>query len=288
MLPALEKRWRETMFEIPEILTLSRQINNILSGKVVQAGRLGNSAHKFVWYNRSPEEFAALSAGKTVGQSFGHGRWLFVPLDPGFRLVFGECGGKILFHPPGAPLLDKFHLLLRFTDGSVLSVMTQMWGAMELYAAGEEQNRQYIRDMRPTPLAPEFNEVYFNQLVDRLAQQGKRSLKSLLTQDQLIPGLGNASAQDILFNAGLHPKRLIQELDAEQRRHLFAAIHTTVAEITRLGGRYDEFDLLNQPGGYVRIMDKHALQRPCPRCSGKVEKIQYLGGACYFCRGCQV
>lgn len=275
------------MFEIPEILTLCSQINETLSGKVVQKGSLGNSPHKFVWYNRSPAEFADLTLGKTVGQSYGRGRWLFVPLDPGFRLVLGECGGKVLFHLPGAVLPSKFHLLLRFSDGSSLSVMTQMWGAMELYETGEEQKRQYIRDMRPTPVEAAFDAAYFDRLLDDLGRKEKRSLKSLLTQDQLIPGLGNAIAQDILFNARLHPKKPIQELDDGMRADLFAAIRSTTAEITQAGGRYDEVDLFNQPGGYVRRMDKNALERPCPRCSAKVEKIQYLGGACYFCTGCQ-
>ena len=276
------------MFEISEILTLSRQINGTLNGKIIFEGSLGNSPHKFVWYNRSPEEFRELSAGKTIGPSYGRGRWLFIPLEPGFRLVLGECGGRVLFHPADAALPSKYHLLLRFTDGSSLSVLTQMWGAMELYANGDELGRQYIRGMRPTPVEADFDEAYFNQLVDGLIPLEKRSLKALLTQDQLIPGLGNAYAQDILFNARLNPKRLIQDLDAPQRSQLFVAIRQTVAEITHQGGRYDEVDLFNRPGGYVRLMDKNATKNPCPRCAGEVQKIQYLGGACYFCSACQV
>jgi formamidopyrimidine-DNA glycosylase len=61
----------------------------------------------------------------------------------------------------------------------------------------------------------------------------------------------------------------------------------TVGQVTARGGRNDEYDLYGQPGGYVRIMDKHAAGRPCPECGKKVEKMQYLGGACYFCPGCQ-
>ena len=53
------------------------------------------------------------------------------------------------------------------------------------------------------------------------------------------------------------------------------------------GGRYDEFDLYGNRGGYVRIMDKNATGRPCPACGGEVAKVQYLGGACYLCPDCQ-
>lgn len=44
------------MFELPECVTLVRQMNRTLRGRTVQRGRLGNSPHKFVWYNRKPAE----------------------------------------------------------------------------------------------------------------------------------------------------------------------------------------------------------------------------------------
>ena len=142
--------------------------------------------------------------------------------------------------------------------------------------------------MRPTPLDPEFTFEYFGGLIDEVLEGPKRSAKGLLTQEQLIPGLGNAIAQDILFRARLHPRHALADIDATQRRALYEAIATTVREAIELGGRHDETDLYGNPGGYVRQMDKEAAGRPCPRCGTLVEKIQYLGGACYVCPGCQV
>lgn len=276
------------MFELPEYTILARQINATLTGKTVQTGSLGNSPHKFVWYNRQPEEFAQLTAGKVVGATRVQGRWLSIALEPGYVLLFGECGGKILFHPANTLLPLKYHLLLRFEDGSALSATTQMWGAMELYEAGREQERQYLRGMRVTPTEPAFTFAYFSELIDELLKGEKRSTKSLLTQDQLIPGLGNASAQDILFRAHLLPRRSLAELSLGQRKDLYAALVDTVQEIIAQGGRNDETDLFGHPGGYIRLMDNAAAGKPCPECGTTVQKIQYLGGACYFCPKCQV
>jgi formamidopyrimidine-DNA glycosylase len=162
-----------------------------------------------------------------------------------------------------------------------------MWGAMELYERGQELERQYIKGMRTIPTDPEFTFEYFNQLIDTVSTGEKRSVKGLLTQEQLIPGLGNAIAQDILFHARLHPKHLLINLDGTQRRALYDAILTTTAGAIEKGGRYDEYDLFNQPGRYIRLMDKQSLGRPCPVCGGVIEKIQYLGGSCYLCPACQ-
>jgi formamidopyrimidine-DNA glycosylase len=275
------------MFELPELLILANQMNATLPGKGVSQGSLGNSPHKFVWYNRSHEEFSALTRGKTVGAARAKGRWLFLPLEPGYILTLGECGGKVLYHPAGEGLPKKYHLSLTFADGSALSAATQMWGAMELYERGKECERQYIQGMRPTPTDPEFTIGYFSALIDELLAGEKRSVKSLLTQDQLIPGLGNSSAQDILFRARLHPKHPISALTPEDRKGLYGAILKTVEGILAGGGRYDEVDLFNEPGKYIRLMDKNALERPCPVCGGRIEKMAYLGGSCYFCPICQ-
>jgi formamidopyrimidine-DNA glycosylase len=276
------------MFELPEFLTLARQFSATLTGKTIHTGSLGNSPHKFVWYNRSAEEFSHLTTGKIFGVAHARGKWLFIPLEPGYLLLFGECGGRILYHAPGAPLPEKYHLLIELTDGSHLSAMTQMWGAMELYEAGKEQQRQYIQGMRTVPLEPEFTFDYFSGLIASLLSGEKRSVKGLLTQDQLVPGVGNAIAQDIMFKAGLHPKHPITDLKPVQRRTLYDAILETLREAIELGGRNDEVDLFGRRGGYVRLMDSKAAGQPCPKCGHIVEKIQYLGGACYFCPRCQL
>jgi formamidopyrimidine-DNA glycosylase len=275
------------MFELAEYVILARQFNETLNGKIIQNGQLGNTPHKFVWYNRAHDEFSELTKGKIIGDAKTKGKWLITPLEPGHVMLLGECGGKVLYHTPGSKLPKKYHLYIHFEDNSFLTVTTQMWGAMELYEAGEEEEREYIKGMRTTPLEPEFTFDYFDTLIETLISEKERSAKGLLTQEQIIPGLGNAIAQDILFQARLHPRHPIRDLKGDQRRILYDAIQHTVQEVIDKGGRYDEFDLYNRRGGYVRIMDKNAVRRPCPECGGEIMKTQYLGGACYFCPACQ-
>ncbi len=275
------------MFEIPECITLARQMNETLRGKTIARGHLGNSPHKFVWYNRKPAEFERLTKGKKVGAAVARGRWMMIPLEPGFVLVIGECGGRLLYHEPGSETPAKYHLLVEFEDKSALSVTTQMWGAMELFEKGKEQERKYIKGMRPSPVDKEFTFRYFSNLLDELLAGEKRSVKGLLTQEQLVPGLGNSVAQDIMFRARLHPRRSIAELSPAQRRALHDAITKTVHEVVARGGRSDELDLFGKPGGYERVMSSKTAGRPCPDCGAKIQKMAFLGGACYFCPKCQ-
>jgi len=276
------------MFEVPECLTIAKQMNGAIKGKVIASGNLGNSPHKFVWYNRAEDEFDRLTKGKRVGETIVRGRWIFTPVEPGFVLVLGECGGKILYHRPDGKTPKKYHLQLTFDDDSFLTITTQMWGGMELFDEGDELEREYVKGMRTTPVEPEFTFDYLSSLIDSLVPGKKRSVKSLLTQEQTIPGLGNAIAQDIMFRARLHPRHPISDLDNDQRQELYLATVGTVNEIYQEGGRYDEFDIYGERGGYTRAMDKNSAGKPCPNCGTLIEKIQYLGGVCYLCPSCQV
>lgn len=275
------------MFELPEFATLARQMRETLTGKVIAHGSLGNAPHRFVWHNRKPEEFARLTSGKTVGLARSRGKWLFLPLEPGYVLVIGECGGRLRFHPAGDPAPPRYHLRIAFVDGSAFSALTTMWGAYDLFEQGRELEREYIRGMRPTPADPAFTPAYFSALIDEAAAAGKRSAKALLTQDQLVPGIGNSLAQDILFRAGLDPRHLVADLDKPRRRTFHRAIVKTVAEATRKGGRNDEVDLFGRPGGYARLLGKTTEGKPCPTCGTTIRKIQFLGGSAYFCPSCQ-
>lgn len=276
------------MFEIPECVTIAHQMAEHLSGKRIVKGTLGNSPHKFVWYNRSPREFAGLVKGKMIGKATSKERWILIPMEPGYVLVFGECGGKILLHRSESQLPTRYHLSLHFEDASALSATTQMWGAMELHEKGKELERQYLKGMRITPVDSGFTPAYLDALIKECIAEGKKSVKGILTQDQLIPGLGNAIAQDIMFKARLHPRQPIAGLSKEKVRDLHRAIVETVNEAIRLGGRNDEVDLLGNHGRYVRLMDKAAVGHPCPECGTKIEKTAYLGGACYYCPKCQI
>ena len=183
-------------------------------------------------------------------------------------------------------LAKKHQLLVEFDDGSALSCGVQMYGGVWAFLEGTFDNGYYeTARTKPTPLGDAFTYDYFAGIV--AAADGKISAKALLATEQRIPGLGNGVLQDILFRAGIHPKRKVSTLTEADVRKLYESVVQTLRAMTEAGGRDVEKDIFGNPGGYRTILSRLTVGTPCPVCGQAIVKEAYLGGAVYCCPGCQ-
>jgi formamidopyrimidine-DNA glycosylase len=278
------------MIEMPEATIIAQQMESKLTGKTFKQFSPGNLTHKFLWLNRSYEEFAQIIPGLQIVGASSYGRSIYLNLGS-HMLWWGDTGGKLLYNPPGGNLPKKYHLKWLFEDNSSLAFAMQMWGSVKLLDKSEFDEIPHDETGIP-PLHPEFSFKRFNQMLESYPEMTAKGIKGFLvatgyvTPDH-INGLGNAIVQDILYNANLSPKRKIPDISQDERYILYNAIQDTVAKAIDQGGRYDERDLYNQPGGYVRLMDSKSVGTPCAKCNTGITKISYLGGACYLCQNCQ-
>jgi formamidopyrimidine-DNA glycosylase len=273
------------MIEIPEAVSLSKQITETLKGKKITRVIAGFSPHKFAWYHGDPKDYDALLRGKTIDTAVAYGGLLEAQADDA-RLLFGD-GVVLRFHAQEEKRSEKHQLLIEFGDGTAISASVQMYGGLWCFREGEFHNPYYDNaKSKPSPLSDEFDRAYFNRLIISPDVQ-KLSAKAFLATEQRIPGLGNGVLQDILYNARIHPKRKVETLADGERDVLFHSVKSTLKEMTAQGGRDTEKDLFGKPGGYRTRLSKNTVGKPCPVCGGMIIKEAYLGGSIYFCEGCQ-
>ena len=194
-------------------------------------------------------------------------------------------GVSLRFYPAGSEQPKKHQLFVEFDDGSFLAATVQMYGG--LYAYEGELDNEYDAVARTTPsvLSDAFDLAYLKSLIP----EGKRKLsaKAFLATEQRIPGLGNGTAQDILYYTGLSPKHDMLILLPAQWETLHKSVKQTIAGMTEAGGRDTETDLFGKPGGYRTVMSKNTYRKPCPKCGGGIVKEAYMGGSVYYCPACQ-
>jgi formamidopyrimidine-DNA glycosylase len=272
------------MLEIPESTVLARQLNETVRGKAIRAVYANASPHKFAFYHGDPAEYGALLRNQVIGDSVGLGAMVEIEAG-GCRIVFSD-GANLRFCANENSAPAKHQLLLALDDGSALVCTVQMYGAVLAFQEGAYQSKYHlVAKELPQPLTDAFDRNYFGSLCG--AGTGRLSAKAFLATEQRIPGLGNGVLQDILFRAGIHPKRKMGTLSGKESDGLYRAVVDTLSEMTRLGGRDTEKDLFGRPGGYKTLLSKNTVGKPCPVCGTEIEKAAYMGGTVYWCPVCQ-
>lgn len=272
------------MIELPEAAVLARQLNATISSKTIRRVAAAQSPHKFAWYSGDPERYPDLIVGKNVGSAASLGGMIEIEVEDAI-LLFTD-GINLRFHrtPEDQPL--KHQLLIEFDDSTAMSATVAMYGGLWCYPRGTNDNPFYLvaRD-KPSPLTERFSLEYFLSLFQ--PETEKLPLKAFLATQQRIPGFGNGVLQDILYQARLHPKTKVADVDEPGRLALFKALKATLCDMAVQGGRDTERDIFGNAGGYRTRMSKNTVGLPCPACGSRIQKQSYLGGSIYFCPGCQ-
>jgi len=270
------------MIELPEAVVLARQMAQELSGKVIATAIRGSVPHKFAFYSGEPEWYAQTLKGKAVGATGVLGGMVLIAAEPGYNVVLGCGGERILYHPSADQAPAKHHFLLTFTDGSALSVVVSGWGTALLLDQRTQAEHPFLRDAqdRLTPVGDAFTWERFEALFADLPTGDARAVKFFLISRPGLSGMGNGYLQDILFRAHIHPRRRAVDLSEAEREALYRATVETYAQAIAADGRDTERDLYDRPGRYVPILDKRANGRPCPRCGTAIEKISAALGYC--------
>ena len=271
------------MIELPESISLSKQLNEIVKGKTIQGVIANASPHKFAWLSGDSVAYNALLQGKVVGESRGVGGKVEIEAGDA-RIVLAE-GINLRYIAAGETLPRKHQLLIEFSDGSALVCSVQMYGGLWAFKEGTFDNEYYlVAKQKPSPLSDVFD---WNAFEDLATENVKKSAKAFLATEQRIPGLGNGILQDILFNARVNPKTKVGLLSEPELKTLFDSVKTTLRQMADRGGRDTETDLFGNPGGYQTLMSKNGLNKPCSGCGGEIVKKAYMGGSVYYCPACQ-
>jgi formamidopyrimidine-DNA glycosylase len=272
------------MLEIPESKTISVQAGNTLIGKRITEVINATSPHKFAFFRGDPTEYRKLLAGKQVKSTKGHGMFVDIYFDDDVCITIGE-GTNMRFYKPNEQKPEKHQLLIAFDDDSCVAFTVAMYGGIWAYTGKFDNPYHQLSINSISPLDNAFDELFFDNIFKNTKKD--MSLKALLATEQRIPGLANGVLQDILFNAGIHPKRKKSALSEIQISDLFHSLKVTLKSMTEKGGRDTEKDFYGNAGGYKTILSKNTLNNPCPNCGNSIVKEAYMGGAVYFCPVCQ-
>ncbi|WP_067967826.1 Fpg/Nei family DNA glycosylase [Mycolicibacter icosiumassiliensis] len=133
-------------------------------------------------------------------------------------------------------------------------------------------------------LGPDALAINADELARLLAGNTGR-IKTVLTDQKVIAGIGNAYSDEILHTARLSPFATAGKLSADQLTALHEAMHAVLTDaVTRSVGQ-QAATLKGEKRSGLRVHARTGL--PCPVCADTVREISFADKSFQYCPTCQ-
>lgn len=117
-----------------------------------------------------------------------------------------------------------------------------------------------------------------------LARARRDQAKVFLMDKSALDAMGNAYADEVLFEAGVHPKAMVRSLSDEQLARLHAAIVKVLGEArATIAERRPPID--EKLRDFLKVRGRPG--EPCVRCGAKLRRAGVHGQDAIFCPECQ-
>ena len=107
---------------------------------------------------------------------------------------------------------------------------------------------------------------------------------------EVIAGIGNIYASEILWLSKIHPEKNVAKLNEKELRLLYQSIKKVLEIAVKLGG--ESFSDYRKPDGNKGDFDteRRVYKREgqkCSRCGTKIKRIKVGSRSAFFCPYCQ-
>lgn len=130
-------------------------------------------------------------------------------------------------------------------------------------------------------LSPQFTLDGFKGLAH---QNSRKQVRVFINDHTILSSIGNAYADEILFDAQIHPKTFINKLADED----LVRLHSSIRSVMEWGAR--KVEEASQPI-HVKIRSHMKVRNrkgePCPRCGTTIRREGVRGYDVFFCPTCQ-
>lgn len=287
------------MPELPEVETVRRGLSELIIGKVVAS----ESHDTEKGFPNAPHDVAQFLVGATITEIRRRAKVLMIDLSTDYSLVIHlKMTGQLVYvgeqrfgagHPNDSlvnALPDaSTRVTLYFTDGTQLFFNDQRkFGWVRLMPTIEIPNIDFMKKVGPEPLEDTFTVSDFAQ---RLSRRPKTNIKAALLDQSVIAGVGNIYADESLWGAKLHPKRLVSTLSDSDIEQLYHELRSVMSLAIEKGGssNHTYVNAEGKRGSYMdfaRVFRREGLA--CPRCQTTIEKSRVAGRGTHTCPQCQV
>jgi formamidopyrimidine-DNA glycosylase len=270
------------MPELPEVEALAAYLRERAAGHTVS--RIEVSAISALKTYDPP---VSAAAGLPITGASRHGKFLDIHIGEDLHLVVHLARAGWLHYrdafkaaTPLKPGSGPIAVRVRLDDGS----------GFDLTEAGTQKKlaAYLVRDPALVPgvsrLGPDALGVSREEFEQRLkARRGQ--VKGVLTEQEVIAGVGNAYSDEILHAAKLSPFAITDRLSPEAFDRLYEAMRSVLADAVERSVGQKAATLKGEKRSGLAVHARTGL--PCPVCGTTIREVSFADSSLQYCPGCQ-
>jgi len=259
------------MPELPEVETFKRYLDRTSLHQRITCVEVRDA---YVLKRVSARELTRRLKGRRFENSHRHGKHLFVRAgdELWLRLHFGMTGSlEYLKRDEQPPKTAR--VIFCFANNCRLAFDDQRkFGEIELIKDVDDF-------LQTRGLGPDALEIHFSLFKAIIGKHGG-AVKAILLNQQLIAGIGNLYADEILFRACLHPTTEVARLKDKDLRRLFRATRHVLEKAIALKTNFNRL-----PKSW--LLTRRGTLGRCPRCDRALKYATIGGRTSWYCVHCQ-
>ncbi len=283
------------MPELPEVETVRRGLSRLLEGLVIIAVSSDNPKS----FPNAPADVEQFMIGAQVVAVKRRAKVLMIELSTKYSLIIHlKMTGQMVYRAdnerfgaghPNDSLIGELpdrstRVIFDLSDGARLFFNDQRkFGWVRLVPTAEIPMIDFFQKVGPEPLGNDFT---WEIMRERLQRRKNTNIKAALLDQSVIAGVGNIYADESLWGAKIHPKRLVKTVTDQEIKALYKALRDVLELSISKGGSTDQHyvDAEGKRGKYLTFANVFRREgQPCPRCGTIIEKLRVAGRGTHIC-----
>ena len=268
------------MPEAPDLYVLREYLAPRIKGEVIESAR---ELRPLVVRNLIGEPLVEHVRGRKIEGLDRKGKLLLMSLSGGISMVVSPMltGDLSLVEASKKPL--KSTILTMNLGGGMQLRYSDAKRMGQIYYVGSDNVSEITRvaDQGPDVLDDPLSLADFRLALKRF----RGEVKGVLTRGELVAGIGNAYADEVLWAAGIFPFRKVSRFTVDDVNRLHEAVYgvpsQAVATLREIFGQ-------RHPRKDRKFLSVHGKPgSDCPRCGSTISSVKSRQRDTNFCRKCQ-
>ncbi len=170
------------------------------------------------------------------------------------------------------------------TGDTILVKDWSRWTRVELDDPEKTIDSEMInKELGVDPLSNDFTKEKLAEILKRRSRSG---IKAILLDQEEIAGIGNAYADESLWEAKIHPKEKCKNIVEEGKvDNLHEAINKVLSNSLEIVRKLSNGDISEQERDFMKVYRKNGTA--CPRCGSLITQTKVNNRDTFYCVSCQ-